>query len=231
MGAVPAISALRIFRTGYHDYCGPNPCLIRCGLYAPVRLLTADPLALEDASVAVHYDPASQKGSVIVSLDWLGDAGSGEGALTLCDAAGQTVAGRSFGIQPRQQITLNVDAPELWHPWTHGRSTVYTLYLTAEGTRKRWTVGFRTVEVGEDLAFTVNGRPFRPWGANLMHLDTKSNCYDAERMDRLLDLAVLANCNMLRIWGEAERLPQECYDACDRRGILLWQDFFLGCSL
>lgn len=47
-GLVPTISAARVFRTGYHDYCGPSPCLIRCGLYAPVTLRQAEPVALAE---------------------------------------------------------------------------------------------------------------------------------------------------------------------------------------
>ena len=229
--AVPAISALRVFRTGYHDYCGPSPCLIRCGPYAPVRLLSAEPVALADASVAVKYDPDTGVGRVAAELDWLGRTEARTGTLTLGDGAGRTVAETAFALQRAQKVDLSVASPALWYPWTHGTPAVYTLRLQAAGMERTWTVGFRTVQVGDGLAFSVNGRPFRPWGANLMHLDTRSGCHDAEKMERLLDLAMLANCNMLRIWGEAERLPQAFYDSCDRRGILLWQDFFLGCSL
>ena len=231
MTAVPAISVLRVFRTGYHDYCGPSPCLIRCGIYAPVRLLTADPLMLNDASVTVDYDPDLNTGVVTASLDWAGAAKGCSAKLTLSDASGSAVAEALFRPEARQEIELSVEDPELWYPWTHGKPAVYALELDAAGIKKRWNVGFRSVEIGEDLSFRVNGLPFRPWGANLMHLDTLSNCYDASKMARMLDLAVLANCSMLRIWGEAERLPQEFYDECDRRGIMLWQDFFLGCSL
>ncbi len=230
-GAVPAISARRVFRTGYHDYCGPAPSLIRCGIYAPVRLLIADPFALADASVRVDYDDEQHTGKVAVELEWLGSVEGRNGTLSLCDGAGQALAETAFALHPRQEACLRVKSPALWMPWTHGTPAVYTLHLRAGDTEKSWTVGFRTVKIDGDFAFTVNGRPFRPWGANLMHLDTLTNCYNAGKMNRMLDLAVLANCNMLRIWGEADRLPQAFYDACDRRGIFLWQDFFLGCSL
>lgn len=31
-----------------------------------------------------------------------------------------------------------------------------------------------------------------------------------------------------RVWGEGEILNDDFYDECDRRGILLWQDFYMG---
>jgi beta-mannosidase len=34
--------------------------------------------------------------------------------------------------------------------------------------------------------------------------------------------------NLLRIWGEGDLPPAEFYDECDRRGILVWQDFMFG---
>ena len=34
--------------------------------------------------------------------------------------------------------------------------------------------------------------------------------------------------NMLRIWGSGHVPPPEFYDECDRRGILIWQDFMFG---
>ncbi len=49
-----------------------------------------------------------------------------------------------------------------------------------------------------------------------------------EKLYGLLDLAEMGNFNCLRIWGESEILDDDFYSACDRRGILLWQDFYLG---
>ncbi len=65
------------------------------------------------------------------------------------------------------------------------------------------------------------------WGANLVHADTMTGCYPKvrEKLYDLLDLAELGNFNCLRIWGESEVLDEDFYQECDRRGILLWQDF------
>lgn len=79
--------------------------------------------------------------------------------------------------------------------------------------------------------FYINGMAVKLWGANLTQVDTMSGCYHKERMEQLLSLAEMANCNTLRIWGESEVLPDEFYEECDRRGILLWHDFYLGYNM
>lgn len=90
--------------------------------------------------------------------------------------------------------------------------------------------GFRRMERKGDMDFSVNGRPLKLWGANLAHADTLTGCYGRvkEKLYGLLDLAEMGNFNCLRIWGESEILDDDFYSACDRRGILLWQDFYLG---
>lgn len=229
-GLVPTISAARVFRTGYHDYCGPSPCLIRCGLYAPVTLRQAEPVALAEITCDTWLTEDGD-GVVQVQLTWMGQADTPY-AVSLADAHGTVVADASgTTAHGRQRLSLSVHQPERWYPWTHGTPTCYTLTVRAEKEAVSRLVGFRQIDISDRLLFRVNGMPVRMWGANLMHLDTLTNCYAPEKMARILDLAQLANCNMLRVWGEADKLPEAFYEECDRRGILLWQDFFLGCSL
>jgi beta-mannosidase len=44
-------------------------------------------------------------------------------------------------------------------------------------------------------------------------------------------LAAEANVNMLRVWGGGIYEPECFWQACDREGILVWQDFMFACSL
>jgi len=205
--------------------------LIRCGLYDQVQLLQAEPLVLTCLSCGVEYDAESDRGTVDLTTTWLGDGQAGV-TVDLMDATGASVAHTEFLAHGgMQRSILNVPSPRRWYPWTHGEPAVYTLRVRGGGDETVRMVGFRTLQIDKKLTLTVNGRIVRAWGANLMHLDTLTNCYDAQKMRRMLDLVCLANCNMLRVWGEADRLPDAFYDECDRRGILVWQDFFLGCSL
>jgi beta-mannosidase len=44
-------------------------------------------------------------------------------------------------------------------------------------------------------------------------------------------MAAEANIDMLRVWGGGIYEDKSFWDACDRYGILVWQDFMFGCSL
>jgi len=45
----------------------------------------------------------------------------------------------------------------------------------------------------------------------------------------LLDLAKVANFNIIRCWGGAIVNKESFYELCDEKGILVWQEFPLGC--
>jgi beta-mannosidase len=50
-----------------------------------------------------------------------------------------------------------------------------------------------------------------------------------QKYDALICAAAEANFNMLRIWGGGIFEDDAFYEACDERGILVWQDFLFSC--
>ena len=111
--------------------------------------------------------------------------------------------------------------------------------LTSEGEpcdeRLLW-VGLREVRlVHQDPAtlapafrFLVNGVPVYLQGAVWAPAEGLAHSPAPERSARLLDLAHRAHLNALRVWGEGGVPDEAFYDACDRRGILVWQDLPFG---
>lgn len=65
------------------------------------------------------------------------------------------------------------------------------------------------------------------WGGNFAPVGKGgiSHVFDREHFCRIMDL-VENGMNCLRIWGPGEPYPEELYQEADRRGILLWQEFY-----
>lgn len=141
-------------------------------------------------------------------------------------------------------VSLDVPDAPLWWPAGYGEQPLSSLQVelfdaSAPTLLDSWErrVGFRNVEVDtspDDIgtAFTVkiNGKAVFVKGANWIPDDHFLTRITRSRLDRRLDQALGANLNLLRIWGGGIYETEDFYDACDERGILVWQDFLLACA-
>lgn len=67
-------------------------------------------------------------------------------------------------------------------------------------------------------------------GANQVPMDYyPDRMNDKVELRWLIDSAVKANLNVLRIWGGGNYMPDYFYDYADRRGIMIWQDMMFSC--
>lgn len=234
-GLVPAISAARVFRSGFHDYCGPVPRLIRCGLYGKVTCRQTEKPAFLKTTADVKLMHKAGTGRVEVSVVFEGEYEGENWRVVLRDQKDKVICKKIRPVRGRvDKMVLEISKPKLWYPWTCGEPVLYSLEIScggADGDKVTRKIGFRSIVQKGDLDFRINGKPIKLWGVNLTHPDTLSNCYRRERMNQLLDLVQLANCNIVRVWGESEKYPEEFYEECDRRGLLVWQDFYLCCSM
>lgn len=144
----------------------------------------------------------------------------------------------------KQQLSVNltVDDPALWWPAGMGEQHQYLVRVSiGEQCLSRQT-GFRTIELvtgdtnengqhSSAFAFRVNGEPFFARGANWIPADALPSGRTPDVITQLLDAAVDANMNMLRVWGGGRYESDEFYALCDARGILVWQDFMFACNL
>jgi hypothetical protein len=129
--------------------------------------------------------------------------------------------------------SLAVPQPRLWWPNTYGEPYLYTCALTAlaggeESDGQEFPFGIRELRWDMEWPFTLscNGVPILCRGGNWGMDDALLRCtpedYDVRvRFHRDL------NFTMIRNWvGMVGR--EEFYDACDRYGILIWDDFWLA---
>jgi beta-mannosidase len=140
----------------------------------------------------------------------------------------------------RWQTEFTIERPQLWWPNGLGDQPLYTLEVTAEADgaeRDRWTrrIGLRTIGMdrsplpeGHRFALQVNGQDVFCRGGNWVPADAVMARVTREKYERLVSEAAEANLNMLRVWGGGIYESDVFYDACDRHGILVWQDFMFG---
>ena len=135
--------------------------------------------------------------------------------------------------------TLFVPSPALWWPRSHGPQPLYDVKWTKsdDGSTLRHRLGIRTAvwqhvpdSMGVSMELLVNGTRVFCRGANVVPPDFLEP-YSREGWNGLVEDAVEANMNMLRVWGGGVYPPNSFFEACDEQGLLVWQDFMFACTM
>ncbi|HEY3558233.1 MAG TPA: glycoside hydrolase family 2 TIM barrel-domain containing protein [Kribbella sp.] len=197
------------------DFC---PRLVHQGIWQSVYVDVIGPARI--TGIDVGADQVTVEAS-----------GNGTVELTVTDAEGNVIATGDRVVQVRD--------PLRW--WPNGCGTPYLYHLTATAwsggevsDRREFEIGFRTLcffqaegapTGSAPYGIEVNGRQIFVKGWNWVPLDLSYGVPRPERLEHLLDLAVDAGVNLLRVWGGGLVETPEFYAACDRRGLLVWQEF------
>ena len=131
-----------------------------------------------------------------------------------------------------------VENPRLWYPVGYGSQELYELSVSTPDSEVVKNVGLRDLQVinekdefGVSLFFKINGINVFAKGANWIPCDAMPSRQTAEKYEKLLESARLANMNTIRVWGGGQYEREIFYDICDRKGILVWQDLMFSCAL
>lgn len=133
---------------------------------------------------------------------------------------------------------------KFWYPKNYGEPDLYAvevrLYRQDElKDTYSFNAGIKKVELirtsvmdGEtgDFRFRINDKDLFILGTNWTPLDIYHS-KDKSRLSRALELLDETNCNMVRCWGGGLYEDHEFFDFCDAKGIMVWQDFAMGCGL
>lgn len=225
------------------DFCAR---CVTVGIWKSVRLETVENVQIQDYYVYTdQLDARSAKVMVQVNLD--------EETLAFAQAdtvigvslswQGQTVAEASIPLAKQVTAALTVDDPKLWWPRPYGDQPLYdfSVKLIRKGvtlSEKKQRLGLRTLRVlqekqpdGLSFQFCVNGRKLFIRGANWVPLNTVYTDIQPSDYDEMIHYAVHGNLSMLRIWGGGIYENPALFEACDRAGILIWNDFMLACGI
>jgi len=223
-----------------------NPQLINMGITGDVSLIWRDEARLDNivplikmaddlsvADITIRTFIEATKGSKDITIE-----------ATLVETNQQVTSQitTSKGINP-YELKMRVNRPKLWWPRGQGDPNLYTLRVDVKkdgkvidsGTRK---VGFRKIEVdrsqhpveGNYFTIKVNNRTVFMKGGNWVPADMIYSNVDPKRIEKLIDMAVDANFNILRIWGGGLFAGNDLLRLCDEKGLVVWHDLLFACS-
>ena len=208
-----------------------NIALAPFGVYGDIGLEVAT--ASRIASVVV--DQVHTPGRVVVSVtaDIEGEAEGEAVAMALCGVLATAVIRRGVA-----RAELVIDNPVLWWPAGSGAQVLHDFVLTHKTQTAHRKCGLRDARLiaekdaaGLGFKFAINGRDIFARGANWIPADALAGRITGEATRDLLQSAVDANMNMIRVWGGGRYEPDWFYDLCDELGLMVWQDFMFSCHI
>jgi beta-mannosidase len=145
----------------------------------------------------------------------------------------------------RQLVTVDyfIKKPKRW--WSNGLGDPNLYHFIVSLSKKNgpvdsmsMDVGLRTIELvekkdgaGISFYYKLNGIPVFMKGANYIPPDNFLPHVSAANYETLVKQAKDAHMNMLRVWGGGVYADDAFYEACDKNGILVWQDFMFACAM
>ena len=141
---------------------------------------------------------------------------------------------RTVVFDPADFEQLNVRNPRLWWPRGYGFPYLYDANFTFKvndevSDSEDFKVGIRQMNFTNEnniLSLYINGRRFVGRGGNWGFGESNLN-YRGREYDAAVAYHADMNFTMLRNWvGQIG--DRELYEACDRYGVMLWQDFWLA---
>ncbi|TCP88036.1 beta-mannosidase [Sphingomonas sp. PP-CE-1A-559] len=224
-------TAMRKAQFGWGWDWGPD--LPTVGIWKPVRIerrrspvvrsINFSTLAVDDgvARIAIDIDLTE---ATDVAIDLVSPSGA---------MVARTSRHGSGGLE------MTVPDAQLWWTSDLGDQPLYTLVVRIDGADDyRRRVGIRTIVIDRSpdpdepgttfFRFVLNGVSIFAKGVNWVPAGSFVGAVAAGTYRDLLERAVGANMNMVRIWGGGIYEPDGFYDACDRLGLLVWQDFMFA---
>lgn len=221
------------------------PRLVTCGIWRSARLKLYSGAALRDVRLTHAYEGHQAVLYADVEIEvfsagtfTLGLTASRDDSTWRAECKLDLAAGIN-----RKRIQVEVYPVQRWWPAGYGGQPLYDVeaslsrlgvtmdvYSTTYGFRE---IAVRQAPAGEGettFIINVNGVDVFCKGADWVPADSIPARVSDEKYERLINEAVEANFNMLRIWGGGIYESDTFYNLCDRLGVMIWHDFMFACS-
>jgi hypothetical protein len=225
------------------------------GIWQPVFLRTSGSVVIQNPQIKTEFPNESDTNVAYLSLNLSLNnctAASQKGLLKITISP-ENFAGKPFTVNQKISINANsskvfnlssqnfkefiIQNPHLWWPNGYGQPNLYRMQLRYDDGKQitddtSFVFGIRTVSSKVEMVnnwarrdFYVNGRKVHltggAWVPDMM-LNRDSLRYDYE-----LHLCKNSNINLVRIWGGGVAPPDMFFEAADKYGLLVWQDFWI----
>lgn len=191
----------------------------------------------------VRLPGASQQPAVIKAGAEIENPGSIPISGTLQYELAGTVVKKDITIQPKttaevQLPDYTLKNPKLWWPNGYGEQPLYNIRLQFVSKAKaildkeEINIGVREIQTKWNThtgsrETTVNGQKIFIKGGNWIMSDAMLR-FTKERYDAEIHFHRDMNLNLIRIWGGSLTERPEFYEACDKYGMLVFQDFWFS---
>ncbi len=214
------------------------------GIWSDVRLTTSGAVTIENPLVSTVLPlPSTDTADIAIEATLRNSgtaavAGTFRGRFGVVDfsapvtlAAGES---KTVRVDPSNTAALHLLHPRLWWPNGYGAQDLYPVDLRfdaagAGSDEKKFQAGIRQFTYSEEggaLKIWINGRRFVARGGNWGFPESMLR-YRAREYDIAVRYHREMNFTMIRNWV-GQTGDESFYDACDRHGIVVWQDFWLA---
>lgn len=232
-------------KAAYHYGWDWGPRFVTSGIWRPVNLIAFNELKLENVQF-VNKTIRKESAEIMANFE-VECTDNSLATIKILDENSQRVLGKKeielYKGTNYLSLDFPIEKPKLW--WCNGLGDPFLYKLSAEiqtknGNYDKISVyhGIRKVELirekdslGASFYFKLNGVPVYAKGANYIPNDNFLPRVTSEKYTHIIQSAVSANFNMLRVWGGGIYENDIFYELCDKHGIMVWQDFMFACNM
>ena len=213
------------------------------GIWRDVYLLGVDTARLDTVEVLQYHEQGKVRlevnPQVVMATGRTSSEQDMKAYVTITNPQGEEIIS---GYSIEEDITI--DNPQLWWPNGYGKQNLYSISVDLKKTDgtvvDNWTrrIGLRTITMdrtkdqwGERFATCVNGINIFAMGADYIPEDHLLGRVTKETTRTLLEKAVFANFNSIRVWGGGYYPDDWFFDLCDEMGLIVWEDFMFACAV
>jgi len=232
-----------IRKAPYHFGWDWGPSLVNMGIWKKIKIFGWDSFRTTYSTINQKYcDPNL---ALLEAELHIHSNQTIKGLVTIVEEKSLTNKKFEINLKPGPNIIhheINILSPDLWWPNGYGSQPLYNFHFSIKLNKSvikvKKQIGIRSIFIdtssdkeGAKFEINVNGKPIFAKGANWIPADSFPTRISKYNYNQRLNDAVDANFNTIRVWGGGIYEPDEFYDLCDKKGLLVWQDFMFACSM